>query len=58
MTSIYIFMLEHPVIYTILITVFSGFAWLLIFALCASASDADARMEKHIMDLDEFERDL
>ena len=57
MNSIYMFMLEHPILYTTLVVVLSGFIWLLIIDLCHTASDSETRLEKHIMELDEFEEE-
>ena len=58
MDLIYIFMLEHPVIYSIVIFALSGFVWALVIGLCHVSSEADCRMEKHLMELDEFEEEL
>ena len=58
MSFIYIFMLEHPILYTVLIVTLSGLVWVFIIGLCSAASDADCRMEEHLMELDEFEEKL
>ena len=58
MNLIYIFMLEHPVIYSIVIFALSGFFWAFIIWLCHRASDHECRIEQHLMDLDEFEKEL
>ena len=47
-----------PWLYSISLIVLSGFFWALIIGLCRANSDAENRLEKHLEELDEFERKM